>query len=423
MKSLLTIALTALSVLTFGQGRLVLNNDVFITYDVTGGPAYVVVDNPNANGIQTLGTGGNIVSENEDARVKWNVKNTNATYVVPFTNTSGTKIPVTVDITTVGSNDGDLVFATYLGPTWDNNTYRPSDVTHMFDWLTNSINNSGYVIDRFWIIDPSEALYAYTTKPDVDITFSFDPTDIYAGNVFISPAVHNFGAQRFNNGPNLWGDLLPIGAELGNTVTGVTVGNADFYRSWTLVDYASPLPIELADFDAQCIDNSVMLRWYTVSETNNETFSLEKSTNGVEFIEITSIPGAINSNTVLSYSFLDENANGLSYYRIKQIDIDGTFTYSDVITSNCGEFNGVEIVTAYEGNADQLNIVISSTFEANFNLEVMDMSGKVVISQPSTFIGEGMTNIGLDKSLLSTGIYLIRLHNESDVMSHKVMLK
>lgn len=421
LRTFLSMILLVFSAFAFSQARLVLNNNAFITYDVTGGPAYVVIDNANANAIQTLGTGGNIVSEDENARVKWNVKNSTATHVVPFTNSSGTKIPLTVDITLAGSNDGDLVFATYLGSDWQNSAFMPSDVTHMNDVATN-LDNSGWVIDRFWIIDPSQTSYAYTTKPGVDITFSFDLTDIDAGNI-ITPASHNFGAQRFNNSTNVWGDLLPIGVEVGNTVTGATVAGTDLYRSWTLVDISSPLPIELIDFTVQCNGHSAELRWTTASETNNESFTIEKGFDGLEFIELNTIPGAINSNSTLNYSFLDENASGLTYYRLMQTDIDGTITYSDVLSSNCEIGNGIEIVTAYEGSSEELHIVVSSSFGANFNLDILAMNGKSVISNPVTAINEGLTYLNLDKSDLSTGIYLIRLYNESDVLTRKIMLK
>lgn len=423
MKTTLSILFATMGAVLFAQGRLVINNDAYITYNVTGGPAYVVIDNSNVAAITTLGTGGNIISEDEDARIKWNIHNNTGTYVVPFTTPfpGPVKMPLTLNITAAGTGNGDFVFATYEGANWDNNGYRPSDVTHMFEFNTGSVNNSAWVIDRFWIIDTYQAPYAYTTKPDANITFGFDPNDIKAGNN-MTPAAHNLGAQRFNAGPNLWGDMLPIGVDIGTAVSGAVVPAANFFRSWTLSDYDNPLPIELVEFNAACRTNSVDLNWSTASETNNEFFSIEKSDNGVEFFEIGHLPGAINSQTLLSYTFSDESPNGLGYYRLKQTDLDGTFAYSDVVSVDCGTNSGTVIVTAFDNGSGHLNIVVDSGNEGEFELELLDMHGRSVVKLPAQMVNTGLTTLSLDKHDLASGTYLIRLYNAQEMLTRKVVL-
>jgi hypothetical protein len=92
-----------------------------------------------------------------------------------------------------------------------------------------------------------------------------------------------------------------------------------------------PLPVELINFTAQLKDSVVMLEWSTASETNNDGFIVEKSIDGEVFIAIGTVSGAGNATHQLDYIFYDTNpTRGLSYYQLKQVDFNGTFTYSDV---------------------------------------------------------------------------------------------
>lgn len=99
------------------------------------------------------------------------------------------------------------------------------------------------------------------------------------------------------------------------------------------------LPIELITFDAQLITNKVILNWTSASEINNDFFSLERSTNGIEWKIIGLVNGAGNSLQIIQYSFTDNDpVKGVSYYKLKQTNFDGEFKYSDIITlKNMGE--------------------------------------------------------------------------------------
>ena len=93
------------------------------------------------------------------------------------------------------------------------------------------------------------------------------------------------------------------------------------------------LPIELAFFDATKIDANALLDWTTATETNNDRFIIERSTNGSTFEAIGVVDGAGNSNTNISYQFVDDNPNtGINYYRLKQVDFDGQFENSEIRT-------------------------------------------------------------------------------------------
>lgn len=107
------------------------------------------------------------------------------------------------------------------------------------------------------------------------------------------------------------------------------------------VSPATPLPIELSDFEGNCDGvNSVNLNWKTTSELNNEYFTLEKTRDGSNFNIVTKIKGSGNSHSEKNYSFKDEVSNEeVLYYRLKQNDYDGSFKYSPIISVNCTKIN------------------------------------------------------------------------------------
>lgn len=91
------------------------------------------------------------------------------------------------------------------------------------------------------------------------------------------------------------------------------------------------LPIELVEFKADLKNNVVELTWVTATEINNDRFVIERSQNGIDFESVLTIVGAGNSNEFKKYNLFDEKPiQGLSYYRLKQIDYDGSFSYSDL---------------------------------------------------------------------------------------------
>jgi hypothetical protein len=113
----------------------------------------------------------------------------------------------------------------------------------------------------------------------------------------------------------------------------------DEATNYTEGTFANPgfgaLPVSLLSFTANLKNNKVYLDWATASEQNNAKFDVERSRNGVDFSQIDEVAGAGNSSVVRNYNAIDEAPlPGLSYYRLKQTDFNGTFTYSPVVAVN-----------------------------------------------------------------------------------------
>jgi hypothetical protein len=99
-----------------------------------------------------------------------------------------------------------------------------------------------------------------------------------------------------------------------------------------------------------------VLNWETVSENNSSHFSVERSADGYTFQTIGNVPAAGNSSDIRHYSFADDNAAYINHYRLKQVDIDGRFTYSKLLYVKMQQQNPVSIISNPVKNILQLNI-------------------------------------------------------------------
>ncbi len=409
MKKFLSIlSLFILPTILFSQARVVLNNDGFIVIDNS---AFVVLDNSNPNAITTMGTGGNILSEDETDVIQWEIGTTNGTYVIPWTTASGTKIPLTIDKTTAGTGaTSEFILSTWV--TASNNTPIPSAVTNMnFNGVDYSLN----VVDRFWHIDA----LSYTAKPDVTLTIGYDDlTEMSAPNTI---SEFNLQAQRFNTGLSHWETYKLFGTVNtgANRVSGIVVPAADFFEDWILVDNTNPLPVTLLNFEANCENNQTVIKWVTSTEINNDYFVVEKSYDAQVFFELATVQGAGNSTTTQHYSVIDENISNLTtYYRLKQVDFDGTTTYHDIITTNCttGGFN----VTQVNLSNNTLSFYVESNLDENINVYLYDARGRIIASKKVNLL-EGNNSVKLDNLMLSTGIYMMSIVGEFNKYSTKLM--
>jgi hypothetical protein len=397
------------------HAQLVMDNNPYVF--ITSG-ACLIVDNTATNGIitQNPSGAGNIISEAEDNRVVWKTKTSTGNFVVPFTVT-GTKIPLTVNIGTAGTGSGDLILSTYnSSPT---NTPWPTGVASM-NGITG-VDNSLFVLDRFWIIDAAN----YTTKPALNsLIFTYRDGE-YASPNTITEA--NLKAQRYNTTAGSWeNNVFLDGTDNSgaNTVTTGVVSVTNFYKYWTLVDYNHPLPIELLSFNGICRDGNVSLMWSTASETNNDFFTLERSSDGQNWEDIAIVEGAGISTSLLTYSYIDDQPySGISYYRLKQTDYDGSNTSSSVITVSCNNESTFELLSI---RSSTLDYEIVLTFAANegeqYYFGLYNSIGQL-IKQTSDKAVSGINEVHVELQDVSEGIYIVTLQNSSKYFGQKILLK
>jgi len=190
-----------------------------------------------------------------------------------------------------------------------------------------------------------------------------------------------------------------------------TYGQAEDYT----VYFKNPivLPITLTNFEAKCNDNAINLNWQTSSETNNDYFNLEKSKDGLSFEEIGKIKGAGNSISTLNYSFVDESPLPNAYYRLKQTDFEGKYSYSNVISTNC--MNGISI-NAFP-NPTRGTFTVNG-FGENAVLTVYNAQKQQVYKA-----NVKDSNAQIDISNQPAGTYFIHLLINSKVVVEKMVIK
>ncbi len=145
----------------------------------------------------------------------------------------------------------------------------------------------------------------------------------------------------------------------------------------------NPLPVEITSFTANCSESNVFIFWSTVSEINNDYFTLEKSTNGTNWSQIVKISGAGNSNTSNDYNYIDSDISILktNYYRLKQTDFDGIFSYSNTISTNCENYNLPSFNIYPNPNNGEFNVVANFNIADSFSISILDASGKIVLQK------------------------------------------
>ncbi|MCE6988254.1 M4 family metallopeptidase [Dyadobacter sp. CY323] len=172
----------------------------------------------------------------------------------------------------------------------------------------------------------------------------------------------------------------------------------------------SALPVTLVKFEGKNTSEGNVLDWETSTELNNDYFIVERSVDAEKFVEISRMEGVGNSAIRNTYSFTDNSfINYLNYYRLKQVDKDGTFAYSRMIAVESPGKDGLK----YFPNPVQslLNIKIPENGAKSGNVSVINAAGQVVLSKENVKIQKGELSIDLSK--LVTGIYQIVVTTEN----------
>lgn len=183
------------------------------------------------------------------------------------------------------------------------------------------------------------------------------------------------------------------------------------------------LPIALVNFKGSLSGNIVTLNWETVSEVNNKGFHVERSTDGVNFHEIGFVASkALNGNSslLLNYSIIDSKPlNGDNFYRLKQEDNDGKYTYSNIIL--------LKVNTAYEFKMKQvypnpvknvLNVYVESQTADKVVISIFDANGKIV-KRSSENLQAGNNNYQINVATLPAGNYFIQLNGSKQYSNTK----
>ncbi len=380
---------------------------------------------PLNNGITTISatTARYILGEtgNFNSKVRWNIGTTNTytRYAIPFAKESGsanyTPFAFTVD---ANVQVDTMTVSTYGTPA--TNLPWPSAAPYGVANLNSSTNlspdNRDATADRFW--------YVGFTSPNVvndTIVLTYaSPSELPASPYNIADSIRG---QYWDGANGSW--ALPVVGY--NSLNAVVIPSPSLNKVWSLVSNISPmgplpLPIELIDFKGKYINNQSVLSWITASEKDNDYFILERSEDAHEFTQIGKIDGAGNSNSFLNYQFIDPKPiNQVAYYRLKQIDFDGQYSYSQVIALRNNQKLNTEI-KAYPNPSNGNFLITNIPFQTGeaFVCQVFNMQGELL--KKDLHISDTNNNFQLQLNELKSGVYWVSLTNGTSTVTTRVNL-
>lgn len=276
------------------------------------------------------------------------------------------------------------------------NDFYPADPTN---------GNVGY-----WNAAATKSLTDWQTASLQDAnSLSVDPLFVSATNLHLL----NTTSPVMGKGIAIAGITTDIDGELRDTIPEM---GAD--------DFPGVIPVELVSFTASLDKNNVVLKWQTATELNSSYFSIERKVAGSEWASIGRVTAAGSSTNPVDYRFVDEKVVGpKSFYRLKQVDFDGSYTYSKEVEVN------TEMPTTFALSQNYPNpfnpttkINYSVPFDSKVTISVYSITGELVKELVNNNVAAGSYSVDFNGINLASGMYIYKMVAGSFVQTHKMML-
>lgn len=227
-------------------------------------------------------------------------------------------------------------------------------------------------------------------------------------SVFNGIIIANNGAINITTGDSINGKAFTTNGALSTSAVVVTNTSA-----------CNSLPVNWLTFTAEKTkQSSVLLKWSTANETNNDRFEIERSANGSDFIKMGTVAAGNSASAVQHYSFNNTKIiNGNSYYRLKQIDRNGSTKYSAVVMIT---INGV-IYSLYPNPATTKTAVQIRSNLKKLTITLVNNAGRSVYQSNTSNVQAGST-INIPLTSLPKGIYMLKLDSDQGSKTEKVMI-
>jgi hypothetical protein len=187
----------------------------------------------------------------------------------------------------------------------------------------------------------------------------------------------------------------------------------------------NPLPVVMLYFTAKSSKADAILRWATASENNCKGFIVERSVDGETFEEISFTKGNGNSNVTSNYSYADRDVfvhASTVYYRLKQVDFDGSFTESEVVVVNHADAQAEQITIYPNPVKSALTIEMETLTAGAAQLHITDLTGKSLLNIP-LLVSQGFNKYIVNElAALTNGLYLVTItQNDKTIYTSKVV--
>jgi hypothetical protein len=268
-----------------------------------------------------------------------------------------------------------------------------------------------YSNDGYWSVIPTNGNY---TSPIASVNYD---VSLYANNLTgmqtpqICRLIKSPGSNTANQHHITWQSCGTHTAIPGNAIPSAFVITSTVAQgfSWFNIGTSNnqALPVEFSNMTTTCEDNSVRIQWTTESEHNNDYFRLEKSTTGYEWELLGSIDGVGNSTTEQTYTYFDDNQRINNYYRLYQVDMDGSEELLSTLFSECENTNS-NIETFPNPSHGSFSIYWKQfKTKGDVKISILNTNGKQVFQEKVAL--ELGVNLFTIKADLAPGVYMIEL--------------
>ncbi len=183
---------------------------------------------------------------------------------------------------------------------------------------------------------------------------------------------------------------------------------------------SSPLPVELLrPLSATAVNGTVKLTWSTASELNNAYFTIEQSTDGIEYFEIAQVVGAGNSTTIVEYDYEDSRpAFGVTYYRLKQTDFDGATEIFSPVSVTYSSFKDTALRFKNPARyGETIQIITNADPAEGLTIAVYDLNGNLLVSGTFEYSEYQL------QADLKPGIYLVKVSSVNNEQSARLVVQ
>lgn len=291
-----------------------------------------------------------------------------------------------------------------------------------------------FFVDMAEIEDARAAATAYTPLPNSEVTpltFFKHPTDPFTPSGMLINGDFNFAPQYLAD----YGGVNPSAEAIASSNTGVINGIA-YYELCGISSFSGGgagfsvsdgnpalLPVELLDFSANAKETHIQLDWRTATEINNDGFEVQRSEDGENFETIAWVEGNGNTTNVQTYQYEDYEAKvGMNYYRLKQIDFDGEFEYTYIVSGKLGSVEGITISNLRPNPANERVFIDIETDEASLSVITVynHMGQKAAVINTNLEIGKNTVEI--ETAHLSSGAYFVSIESNAIVATKKFVI-
>jgi hypothetical protein len=237
----------------------------------------------------------------------------------------------------------------------------------------------------------------------------------------------------YGGAADLWGTAWTV-AEINNSNFGVYIraiglnfggSTANIDHVTVTIDYSLPAPVDLLSFNGEVSGEVIELKWRTTWEVNNDFFTIEKSTNGLNYFELETVKGNGSTEILSDYSYIDPLPyEGFNYYRLSQTDFNGTYEVFKPIMVNYEKEAAMVKIYPNPVQNEYVNLIVNPDLlkgeNNNTYILIRSINGELVYQQsiPTTAVGK---KISLNKRFES-GMYILELHTPYGASVEKLVV-